>query len=136
MITNDFVYADAYSYYVNSTINNTLNLQVLGFSFDPYNSWGASIELSLTKALTVKYGIFQLSSVRGQNTDSANDYLGWNLSTSNADALVQALKFEYAYAPQPEGLKVCLDKISTGSYLRANAGCHKVGAVKTTYQNR
>jgi len=65
MITNDFVYADAYSYYVSSTINNTLNLQVLGFSFDPYNSWGASIELSLTKALTVKYGIFQLSSVRG-----------------------------------------------------------------------
>jgi hypothetical protein len=65
MKTNDFVYADAYSYYVNSTINNTLNLQVPGFSFDPCNSWGASIELSLTKALTVKYGIFQLSSVRG-----------------------------------------------------------------------
>lgn len=65
MTMNDFVYADAYSYYVNSTINNTLNLQVPGFSFDPYNSWGASIEVSLTKALTVKYGIFQLSSVRG-----------------------------------------------------------------------
>ncbi|MFN7740250.1 MAG: carbohydrate porin [Cyanobacteriota bacterium] len=130
MTMNDFVYADAYSYYINSMINNTLNLQVPGFSLDPYNAWGAAIELSLAKALTLKYGIFQLSSVRGQNTDSANQYLGWNLSTSSADGLVQALKFEYSYAPQPQGLKVCLDKISTGSYLRVNAGCHKVGAVE------
>jgi len=130
MTMNDFVYADPYPYYVNSTINNTLNLQVPGFSFDPYSSWGASIDLNLTKALTVKYGIFQLSSVRGQNTDRANDYLGWNLSTSNADGLVQALQFEYAYAEQPEGLKVCLDKISTGNYLQANASCKKLGAVE------
>jgi len=130
MTMNDFVHADAYLYYVNSSINNTLNLQVPGFSFDPYNSWGASIDLNLSKALTVKYGIFQLSSVRGQNTDRANDYLGWNLSTSKFDGLVQALKFEYAYAPQPEGLKVCLDKISAGNYLRANASCKKLGAVE------
>lgn len=130
MTMNEFVYADPYLYYVNSTINNTLNLQVPGFSFDPYSSWGASVDLNLTKALTLKYGIFQLSSVRGQNTDRANDYLGWNLSTSKADGLVQALKFEYAYAPQPEGLKVCLDKLTDGNYLRANAGCNKLGAVE------
>jgi porin len=130
MTMNDLVYADTYSYYVNSTINNTLNLQVLGFSFDPYSSWGASIDLNLTKALKVKYGIFQLSSVRGQNTERANDYLGWNLSTSNTDGFVQALKFEYAYAPQPEGLKVCLDKLTAGNYLRANDSCKKLGAVE------
>lgn len=130
MTMNDFVYADAYSYYVNSTINNTLNLQVPGFSFDSYSSWGALIDFNLTKALTVKYGIFQLSSVRGQNTDRADDYLGWNLSTSKIDGLVQALKFEYAYAPQPEGLKVCLDKLTDGNYLRANTTCKKLGAVE------
>jgi porin len=130
MTMNGFFDSDSYSYYINSTINNFLNIQVPGFGFDPYNSWGASIDLNLTKSLTLKYGIFQLSSVRGQNTDRANHYLGWNLSTSNADGLVQALKFEYAYTPQPDGLKVCLDKISNGNYLRANASCQKVGAVK------
>jgi porin len=130
MTMNGFFDSDSYSYYINSTINDILNIQVPGFGFDPYNSWGASIDLNLTKALTVKYGIFQLSSVRGQNTDRANDYLGWNLSTSNADGLVQALKFEYAYTPQPDGLKVCLDKISKGNYVRANASCQKVGAVQ------
>lgn len=75
MTINDFVSADAYSYYVNSTINNVLNIQVPGFNFDPYNSWGASININLSQALAVKYGIFQLSSVRGQNTEYANDYL-------------------------------------------------------------
>lgn len=43
---------------------------------------------------------------------------------------MQALKFEYSYAEQQEGLKVCLDKISTGNYLRVNSGCQKVGAVE------
>ena len=130
MTINSFVDSDVYTYPVNSTINNTLNIQVPGFGFDPYSSWGASVDFNITNALTVKYGIFQLTSVRGQNTDKANDYLGWNLSTSAADGLVQALKFEYAYAPQGDGLKVCLDKLAVGNYLRANDGCQKLGAIE------
>ena len=130
MTINELVDSSAYAYYINSTINNTLNLQVPGFTFDPYASWGASIDLKITKAFTLKYGIFQLSSLRGQNTASANDYLGWNLSTSNTDGLAQALKLEYAYAPQREGLKVCLDKLKEGIYLRANDSCKQLGAVE------
>ena len=130
MTINSFVDADVYTYPINSTINNTLNIQVPGFGFDPYSSWGASVDFNITNALTVKYGIFQLSSVRGQNTDKANDYLGWNLSTSTADGLVQALKFEYAYASPGDGLKVCLDNIKAGKYLQANSGCQKLGAVE------
>jgi porin len=130
MVLNSFVDSDVYAYSINSTINNTLNIQVPGFGFDPYSSWGASVDFNITNALTVKYGIFQLTSVRGQNTDKANDYLGWNLSISNTDGLVQALKFEYAYASPGDGLKVCLDQSKVGNYLRANAGCQKPGDIE------
>ena len=130
MTMNDLVDSPAYAYYTNAIINGVLNLQVPGLAFDPYNSWGASIDLKLTKQLSLKYGLFQLSSLRGQNTDSANDYLGWNLSTSKADGLVQAIKIDYAYRPQGDALKVCLDKIKSGIYLRSNANCKQPGAIE------
>jgi carbohydrate-selective porin OprB len=130
MTMNALFDSSAYAYYVNSTINNTLNLQVPGFTFDPYTSWGATIDLKITKALSIKYGVFQLSSLRGQNTASANDYFGWNASTSGADGLAQALKIEYTYATQKDGLKVCLDRIKEGIYMRINASCKQAGAVE------
>lgn len=107
---NNLFDSPAYGYYINSTINNTLNLQVPGLPLDPYNSLGASLEWKIKKDITAKYGIFQLSANRGLNTPYANGYKGWTLAVSNQDGVVQALKLEYLYAQAPQAFPACVDQ--------------------------
>lgn len=130
MTMNNLIDSPTYAYYVTSIINNTLNLQVPGLPIDPYNSIGASVDLKIKDNISLKYGAFQLSSNKGQNTSSANTYKGFNFGVNSGDGVVQALKLEYAYMPSPTGLKVCLDREKEGLYTRANANCKNIGAVE------
>ena len=130
MTINNLFDSQTYNYYINSTIDNTLNLQLPGLPIDPYNSIGASIDWQPTKKITAKYGIFQLSQNRGLNTSHANIYKGWYLGASNQDGTVQGLKLEYAYKQAPLGLEVCLDHARDGIFQRVGRNCKKVGAVE------
>ena len=57
----------AYNFYVNSTINSTLNLSLPGYPIAPSTSMGGIASWRATDRLTLNYGAFQLSNQRAGN---------------------------------------------------------------------
>jgi len=72
-INPDFVEVPVLGNYVNSTFNNTLNINVEGLPINPYSAYGAVVTAQANPELSVRYGVFDLN-----NTDTLSRWLGLN----------------------------------------------------------
>ena len=88
----------AYNFYVNSTINSTLNLSLPGYPIAPSTSMGGIASWRATDRLTLNYGAFQLSNQRAGN--QVGQWKGWRFNVDQSDGLLQALQPEVG--PQRE----------------------------------
>ena len=70
-INPDFVEVPVLGNYVHSALNNTLNITVVDLPINPYAALGAVLSAHPSPELSVRYGLFDLSS-----TDSLSRWLG------------------------------------------------------------
>ena len=119
---DELVYAPAYGFYVNSTINGTLNLTLPAYPFTPFNAAGGQFSWQLNERLSAHYGAVQLSNQRGGS--QANQWHGWRFNVAGSDGIVQAVRLDLKLSDQEgEPLMACRDPDDRGSYLRHNKGC-------------
>ena len=72
-INPDFVEVPVLNNYVHSAFNNTLNITVAGLPINPYTAFGGVVTANASPELSVRYGLFDLSS-----TDTVSRWLGLN----------------------------------------------------------
>ena len=119
---DQLVYAPAYGFYVNSTLNGTLNLTLPAYPFTPSNAAGGQLSWKLTDRLSSHYGAMQLSNQRGG--DQASFWKGWRFNVAKNDGLVQALRLDLKLSDQEGGpLMTCRDPNNPNTYLRHQHGC-------------
>jgi len=70
-INPDFVEVPVLGNYVHSAFNNTLNITVAGLPINPYPAYGGVVTAHASPELSVRYGLFDLSS-----TDTLSRWLG------------------------------------------------------------
>jgi porin len=70
-INPDFVEVPVLGNYVHSALNNTLNITVAGLPINPYTAFGGVVTAHASPELSLRYGLFDLSS-----TDSLSRWLG------------------------------------------------------------
>jgi porin len=63
-INPDFVEVPVLGNYVHSAFNNTLNITVAGLPINPYNALGGVVTAQATPELSLRYGLFDLSSTQ------------------------------------------------------------------------
>jgi len=70
-INPDFVEVPVLGNYVHSAFNNTLNITVAGLPINPYTAFGGVVTAHASPELSLRYGLFDLSS-----TDTVSRWLG------------------------------------------------------------
>ncbi|MBM5818844.1 MAG: carbohydrate porin [Cyanobacteria bacterium K_DeepCast_150m_m2_101] len=70
-INPDFVEVPVLGNYVHSAFNNTLNITVAGLPINPYTAFGGVVTAHASPELSLRYGLFDLSS-----TDTLSRWLG------------------------------------------------------------
>ena len=70
-INPDFVEVPVLGNYVHSSFNNTLNISVADLPISPYSAFGGVVSAHPSKEITLRYGLFDLSS-----TDTISRWLG------------------------------------------------------------
>lgn len=70
-INPDFVEVPVFDNYVHSAFNNTLNITVPGLPINPYPALGGVVSAHASPELSLRYGLFDLSS-----TDTISQWLG------------------------------------------------------------
>ena len=70
-INPDFVEVPVLDNYVHSAFNNTLNITVAGLPINPYTAFGGVVTAHASPELSLRYGLFDLSS-----TDTLSRWLG------------------------------------------------------------
>ncbi len=113
-----------YNFYVNSTINSTLNLSLPGYPQIPTTSLGASAQWRATKRLTINYGGFQLSNQRAGT--QSGPWKGWRFSLDRSNGFVQALRLDWALGETPTGdLLICMSPEHPDVVVRHHQGCQR-----------
>ena len=112
----------AYNFYVNSTVNSTLNLSLPGYPIAPSTSMGATASWRATDRLTLNYGAFQLSNQRAGN--QVGLWKGWRFNVSQSDGLLQAFNLKWALNETPPGpLLICMSPDDRGVVVQHETGC-------------
>ena len=118
------VRSSAYNAYVNSTINDALNLSLPGYPFNPSTSMGASVQWRASHQLTLNYGAFQLSNQRAGS--QVGQWKGWRFSVDRDDGLVQALRLDWALGDTPTGpLLICMSQEDPNVVVKHRQGCKR-----------
>jgi len=114
--------APVYNFYVNSTINGSLNLALPGYPIAPANSLGGNASWQFNPQFSLHYGAYQLNKQRG-GVDSAL-WKGWRFNVAGDDGIVQALRLDWALDPKAERpLLACESSSKPRRYLRYQANC-------------
>lgn len=114
--------APAYNFYVNSTINGSLNLALPGYPIAPANALGGNASWQFNPQLSLHYGAYQLNKQRG-GVDSAL-WKGWRFNVAGDDGIVQALRLDWALDPKAERpLLACESSSQPRRYLHYQADC-------------
>ena len=103
-INPDFVEVPVLGNYVNSTFNNTLNINVEGLPINPYSAYGAVVTAQANPELSVRYGVFDLN-----NTDTLSRWLGLNEGALGSNTgTAQFLQLDFKPASMGAGpLQAC-----------------------------
>ena len=116
--------APVYNFYVNSTINGSLNLALPGYPIAPANALGGNASWQFNPQLSLHYGAYQLNKQRG-GVDSAL-WKGWRFNVAGDDGIVQALRLDWALDPKAERpLLACESSSKPRRYLRYQANCNQ-----------
>ena len=116
------VASPAYNFYVNSTINSTLNLSLPGYPIAPSTSMGATASWRASDRLTLNYGAFQLSNQRAGN--QVGLWKGWRFNLDQSDGLLQAFSLKWALNAKPQGpLLICMSPDDRGVVVQHETGC-------------
>ena len=116
------VASPAYNFYVNSTINSTLNLSLPGYPIAPSTSMGATASWRASDRLTLNYGAFQLSNQRAGN--QVGLWKGWRFNVDQSDGLLQAFSLKWALNAKPQGpLLICMSPDDRGVVMQHETGC-------------
>ena len=116
------VASPAYNFYVNSTINSTLNLSLPGYPIAPSTSMGATASWRASDRLTLNYGAFQLSNQRAGN--QVGLWKGWRFNVDQSDGLLQAFSLKWALNAKPQGpLLICMSPDDRGVVVQHETGC-------------
>jgi len=114
----------AYNFYVNSTINSTLNLSLPGYPIAPSTSMGGIASWRATDRLTLNYGAFQLSNQRAGN--QVGQWKGWRFNVDQSDGLLQAFTLKWALNEKPQGpLLICMSQKNPDVVVRHRKGCQQ-----------
>ena len=114
----------AYNFYVNSTINSTLNLSLPGYPIAPSTTMGGIASWRATDRLTLNYGAFQLSNQRAGN--QVGQWKGWRFNVDQSDGLLQAFNLKWALNETPQGpLLICMSQKNPDVVVRHRKGCQK-----------
>ena len=112
----------AFNFYVNSTINSTLNLSLPGYPIAPSTSMGATASWRASDRLTLNYGAFQLSNQRAGN--QVGLWKGWRFNLDQSDGLLQAFSLKWALNAKPQGpLLICMSPADRGVVVQHETGC-------------
>ena len=112
----------AYNFYVNSTINSTLNLSLPGYPIAPSTSMGATASWRASDRLTLNYGAFQLSNQRAGT--QVGLWKGWRFNVDQSDGLLQAFSLKWALNAKPQGpLLICMSPDDRGVVMQHETGC-------------
>ena len=112
----------AFNFYVNSTINSTLNLSLPGYPIAPSTSMGATASWRASDRLTLNYGAFQLSNQRAGN--QVGLWKGWRFNVDQSDGLLQAFSLKWALNAKPQGpLLICMSPDDRGVVVQHETGC-------------
>ena len=113
-----------YNFYVNSTINSTLNLSLPGYPIIPTTSLGASARWQATDRFSIHYGGFQLSNQRAGNQSGL--WKGWRFNLDRNDGFVQALRLDWALGDHPtEPLLICMSPDNRNVVERHRKDCKR-----------
>ena len=116
--------APAYNFYVNSTINSTLNLSLPGYPYAPSTSIGGIAQWHATDRLTINYGGFQLSNQRAGS--QVGVWKGWRFNLDQSDGFVQALRLDWSLSDIPPGpLLICMSADEPTVVIRHSEGCQR-----------
>ena len=114
----------AYNFYVNSTINSTLNLSLPGYPIAPSTSMGGIASWRATDRLTLNYGAFQLSNQRAGN--QVGQWKGWRFNVDQSDGLLQAFTLKWALNEKQQGpLLICMSQKNPDVVVRHRKGCQQ-----------
>ena len=114
----------AYNFYVNSTINSTLNLSLPGYPIAPSTSMGGIASWRASDRLTLNYGAFQLSNQRAGN--QVGQWKGWRFNVNQSDGLLQAFSLKWALNKKQQGpLLICMSQKNPDVVVRHRKGCQK-----------
>ena len=116
-INPDFVEVPVLGNYVHSALNNTLNITVVDLPINPYAALGAVVSAHPNPELSLRYGLFELSS-----TDSLSRWLGLPNGTAGPNTgIAQFLQLDLAPSAMiSQPLQAC--RREDGGVRRRNAG--------------